>query len=168
MELQIKEVQNKKDLKKFISFPYDLYKGNKYWVPPLRFDEMNTLDWNKNPAFDFCEAKYWLAYRDGKIVGRIAGIINNKYIEKWGNKYARFGWIDFIDDVEVLKALISTVETWASEKGMEAVEGPLGFTDLDYEGMLIEGFEELGTMAGIYNYPYYPQYIEKLGYKKRS
>ncbi|MCD6115931.1 hypothetical protein J7K93_02860 [bacterium] len=166
MELQIKEVQNKKDLKKFISFPYDLYKGNKYWVPPLRFDEMNTLDWNKNPAFDFCEAKYWLAYRDGKIVGRIAGIINNKYIEKWGNKYARFGWIDFIDDVEVLKALISTVETWASEKGMEAVEGPLGFTDLDYEGMLIEGFEELGTMAGIYNYPYYPQYIEKLGYKK--
>jgi len=166
VELQIKEVQNKKDLKKFISFPYDLYKGNKYWVPPLRFDEMNTLDWNKNPAFDFCEAKYWLAYRDGKIVGRIAGIINNKYIEKWGNKYARFGWIDFIDDVEVLKALISTVETWASEKGMEAVEGPLGFTDLDYEGMLIEGFEELGTMAGIYNYPYYPQYIEKLGYKK--
>jgi len=164
--LQIKEVQSKKDLKKFISFHYDLYKGNKYWVPPLRFDEMNTLNWNKNPAFDFCEAKYWLAYKDGKIVGRIAGIINNRYIEKWGNKYARFGWIDFINDIEVLKALTSTVETWAAEKGMEAVEGPLGFTDLDYEGMLIEGFEELGTMAGIYNYPYYPELIEKLGYKK--
>lgn len=166
MQITIKEVRNRRELKKFVLFPYKLYKNNKYWVPPLRFDEMNTLDWNKNPAFDFCEAKYWLAYQNGKIVGRIAGIINHRYIEKWGQKNARFGWIDFIDDIEVLKALINKVENWAKEKGMDAVEGPLGFTDLDYEGMLIQGFEELGTMAGIYNFPYYPKLIEQLGYRK--
>jgi len=166
LQITIKEVRNRRELKKFVLFPYKLYKNNKYWVPPLRFDEMNTLDWNKNPAFDFCEAKYWLAYQNGKIVGRIAGIINHRYIEKWGQKNARFGWIDFIDDIEVLKALINKVENWAKEKGMDAVEGPLGFTDLDYEGMLIQGFEELGTMAGIYNFPYYPKLIEQLGYRK--
>jgi len=166
MEIVIKKVTSRHDLKKFISFPYKLYAENKYWVPPLRFDEMNTLSKDKNPAFDFCEAKYWLAHKEGKIVGRIAGIINNRYIEKWGNKYARFGWIDFIDDKEVAKTLLDTVENWAKEKGMEAIEGPLGFTDLDYEGMLVEGFEELGTMAAIYNYPYYPEHIEKHGYQK--
>jgi len=162
----IKKVENRRDLKKFISFPYKLYAGNKYRVPPLRFDEMNTLRRDKNPAFEFCEVKYWLAYRDKKIVGRIAGIINWRYVEKWQNRYARFGWIDFIDDEDVSKALIETVEKWAKEKDMEAVHGPLGFTDLDYEGMLIEGFEELGTMATIYNYSYYPKHLEKYGYIK--
>jgi len=166
METIIKEVKDISDLKEFISFPYKLYAGNKYWVPPLRFDEINTLRKDKNPAFDFCEAKYWLAYKGGKIVGRIAGIINNRYIAKWKNKYARFGWIDFIDDEEVAKALLDTVENWAKEKGMEAIEGPLGFTDLDYEGMLVDGFDELGTMASIYNHPYYPEYMEKHGYQK--
>ncbi|MCK4690121.1 MAG: GNAT family N-acetyltransferase [Candidatus Marinimicrobia bacterium] len=166
MDIVIKEVENKLDLKRFISFPYKLYAGNKYWVPPLRFDEMNTLRRDKNPAFEFCEVKYWLAYKDGKIAGRTAGIINWRYVEKWKNRYARFGWIDFIDDEDVSKALIETVEKWAKEKGMEAVHGPLGFTDLDYEGMLIEGFEELGTMATIYNYSYYPKHLEKYGYTK--
>ncbi len=166
MKIVIKKVENKRDLKKFISFPYKLYAGNKYWVPPLRFDEMNTLRRDKNPAFEFCEVKYWLAYKDGKIVGRIAGIINWRYVEKWKNRYARFGWIDFIDDEDVSKALIETVEKWAKEKDMEAVHGPLGFTDLDYEGMLIEGFEELGTLATIYNYSYYHVHLEKFGYKK--
>ena len=166
MDIVIKKVEDRRDLKRFISFPYKLYAGNKYWAPPLRFDEMNTLRRDKNPAFEFCEVKYWLAYKDEKIVGRIAGIINWRYIEKWQNRYARFGWIDFIDDEDVSKALIETVEKWAKEKGMEAVHGPLGFTDLDYEGMLIEGFEELGTMATIYNYSYYPKHLEKYGYTK--
>jgi GNAT superfamily N-acetyltransferase len=166
MSIEIREVKTLGGLKKFIGFPYKLYKKHPYWVPPLFMDEMNTLRKDKNPAFEHCEAKYWLAYRDKKIVGRIAAIINKLYIDKWKNKYARFGWIDFIDDPEVSKALLKTVESWARQKGMTAVHGPLGFTDLDYEGMLIEGFDELGTLATIYNYPYYPEHITQLGYKK--
>jgi len=166
MNIIIKEVQNKKDLKKFISFPNQLYKGNKYRIPPLRNDEFNILDKEKNPAFDFCDVKLWLAYKNEKVSGRIAGIINYRYLEKWKNKYARFGWIDFIDDENVSKSLLETVENWAKENGMEAVHGPLGFTDLDPEGMLIQGFEELGTIATIYNYPYYSKHLEKSGYVK--
>ncbi|MCK4694173.1 MAG: hypothetical protein KAT74_00350, partial [Candidatus Cloacimonetes bacterium] len=166
MNVIIKEVKSKKELKKFISFPYKLYKGNKNWIPPLRNDEFNILYKTKNPAFDFCDVKLWLAYKNDKIVGRIAGIINHRYIEKWENKYARFGWIDFINDENVSKALINSVEKWAKENGMKAVHGPLGFTDLDPEGMLIEGFEELGTIATIYNYPYYSKHFEKYGYLK--
>jgi ribosomal protein S18 acetylase RimI-like enzyme len=129
-------------------------------------DEKRTLRSDKNPAFADCKAKYWLAYRDGKIVGRIAGIINQKYIEKWGNKYARFGWIDFIDDSEVSRALFGAVESWAMNKGMKGIHGPLGFTDLDKEGLLVEGFEEPGTMLMLYNYDYYRRHIEDLGYTK--
>jgi GNAT superfamily N-acetyltransferase len=166
MSIVIKEVVSKRDLKKFISFPDKLYAGNKYWIPPLHSEEMNTLHKDKNPAFDFCDVKYWLAYKDGKIAGRIVGIIITQYIEKWKNKYARFGWVDFINDNNVSKALFYALETWAKEKGMAAVHGPLGFTDLDTEGMLIEGFDELGTIVTIYNYPYYPEHLERLGYKK--
>jgi len=166
MGIEIKEVLGRGDLKKFVKFPCKLYEGNKYWVPPLLFDEMNTLRSDKNPAFEFCEAKYWLAYRNGEIAGRIAAIINQKYVEKWGNKYLRFGWIDFIDDEQVSNALLEAVENWAKSKGMTAVHGPLGFTDMDNEGTLIEGFEELGTLATIYNYPYYPKHLERFGYKK--
>ena len=166
MGIDIKEVTSLKDLKRFVNFPYGLYSENKYWVPPLRFDEINTLREDKNPAFEFCKSKYWLAYKNGEIAGRIAGIINERYIEKWGNKYARFGWVDFIDDQEVSDALFTAFEKWAEDNGMTAVHGPLGFTDLDYEGTLIEGFEELGTMATIYNFPYYSEYIENFGYKK--
>ena len=164
--VEIKEVKTKRELKKFIMFPFKLYKNNPYWVPPLISDEIKTLRWDINPAFDFCKVKYWMAYKNGKPVGRIAGIINDIYIKKWKNKYARFGWIDFIDDKEVSKALIDTVENWAKSNGMVGVHGPLGFTDFDPEGMLVQGFNELSTVPDIYNYPYYPKHIEALGYKK--
>ncbi len=166
MELEIVEVSTKKELKQFVLFPLNLYRNNKYWIPPLISDELHTLRPEENPAFEHCHAKYWLVYNSNKIVGRIAGIINKNYIEKWKNKYARFGWVDFIDEPEVSQLLFSTVESWAKLQGMTALHGPLGFTDMDREGMLIEGFEELGTMATIYNYPYYPQHLEELGFKK--
>jgi hypothetical protein len=162
----VREVVSKKELGDFIRFPNTLYKDCPVWVPPLDFDETGTLDKTKNPAFDFCRAKYWLARRDGKIVGRIAGIINDRYIEIWKHKYARFGWVDFTDDAEVSSALFAAVENWARENGMEGMQGPLGFTDFDKEGMLVEGFDEMGTIAGIYNYPYYPQHMDRLGYAK--
>ncbi|RLC51419.1 MAG: hypothetical protein DRZ79_02795 [Candidatus Cloacimonadota bacterium] len=166
MSVRVREVRNKRDLKRFILFPYQLYKNNKYWIPPLYFDEKNNFNPKKNPAFEFCDVRLWIAYKNRKIVGRIAGIVNRRFIERWGKNYVRFGWIDFVDDEEVSEALLQTVESWAKELGMEAVHGPLGFTDLDPEGMLIEGFEELGTIATIYNYSYYPRHLEKLGYKK--
>lgn len=166
MSIVVREVKNKSKLKKFVTFPFSLYSGNKFWVPPLIFDELKSLSKDKNPAFEFCETKYWLAYKDGKIVGRIAGIINNRYIENWGNKFVRFGWLDFIDDEEVSRSLITCVEDWAKENQMDAVHGPLGFTDFDAEGLLVEGFEELSTFGAIYNYPYYADHIEKCGYKK--
>ncbi len=166
MSIQIKEVKNKKDLKKFIAFPDQLYKGNPYRVPPLHTFEMSTLDKTKNPAFDFCDAKYWLAYRDRKIVGRIAGIINHKSNEIWKEKNIRFGWIDFIQDKNVAEALFNKVIQWGKEQGMTGIHGPLGFTDLDLEGMLVEGFDELSTQAEIYNYPYYPEFMEALGFHK--
>jgi ribosomal protein S18 acetylase RimI-like enzyme len=164
--LKIIEVKSKADLNKFISFPDKLYKGNKYRVPQLHSFEKSTLNKEKNPAFDFCEAKYWLAYKNNKIVGRIAAIINHKSNEIWEEKHMRFGWIDFIDDLEVSRVLIKTVEDWAKQKEMTAVHGPLGFSDMDLEGMLIEGFDEMATQATIYNYPYYPVHLEKLGYSK--
>jgi hypothetical protein len=166
MEIQLKEVNTLRELKQFVSFQYLLYRDNKYWVPPLRTDELQSLRKDKNPAFDFCEAKYWLAYKNGKIVGRIAGIINKKYNEKWNEKAARFGWFDFIDDTEVSSALLHAVEVWARTNGMNCIHGPLGFTDMDGEGTLVEGFEEVGTFGAIYNYPYYPEYIERAGYSK--
>ena len=166
MAIEIKEVVDKKMMNAFLDLPYRLYKHHPYHVPSLRFDEAATLDKKKNPAFDYCEAKYFLAYKDGKVVGRIAGILNKSFVEKWKNKYVRFGWIDFEDDIEISKALIGAVEAWAKELGMTAVHGPLGFTDLDHEGMLIEGFDQLGTMASLYNHAYYPKHIEQLGYVK--
>jgi len=162
----IKEVKTSSDLNRFIAFPDKLYKGNKYRVPQLHSIERSTLTIGKNPAFDYCEAKYWLAYKDNTIVGRITAIINTSANKIWNEKVVRFGWIDFIDDLDVSKKLIETVEEWGKSKGMETVQGPLGFTDFDLEGMLVEGFEELGTQAVIYNYPYYPAHIEKHGYKK--
>ena len=161
--IQIKRVETKKDLKRFIEFHYDLYKGNPYDVPNLYSDEVNTLSKDKNAAFDFCEAEYYLALKDGKIVGRVAAIINHKANEKWKKKDVRFGWIDFIDDIEVSRALFKAVEDYGRKKGMDDIIGPLGFTDMDPEGMLTWGFDKLGTMATIYNYEYYPQHMEKLG-----
>ena len=164
--MEIVEIKTRKEIKKFVKFPLELYKDNKYFVPPLMMEEINTFIPEKNPAFEYCRAKYWLAMKEGKIAGRIAGIINDKSNEKWKNKHARFGWIDFINDEEVSSGLIKAVEDWAKSEGMTAIHGPLGFTDLDYEGMLVEGFEELGTLATIYNYPYYPVHLEKYGDKK--
>jgi len=168
MEIKIKQVTSRSDLKKFIGFPYKHFARNKYWCPPLRFDEFNTLSRDKNPAFDFCDAEYWLAYQDGKIVGRIAGIINHKANERWNEKLVRFGWIDFIDDPEVSKRLVDTVKEWGRAKGMNGIHGPLGFSDMDNEGMLIQGFDEAATLASIYNYPYYPEHMEKLGFHKAA
>lgn len=166
--IQIKRVETKKDLKRFIEFHYDLYKGNPYDVPNLYSDEVNTLSKNKNAAFDFCEAEYYLALKEGKIVGRVAAIINHKANEKWKKKDVRFGWIDFIDDIEVSRALFEAVEEYGRKKGMDDIVGPLGFTDMDPEGMLTWGFDKLGTMATIYNYEYYPQHMEKLGGWKKD
>lgn len=161
----IKQVATNKDLKKFIRFNYELYKNNQYSVPDLYEDMLNTFS-DKNAAMEFCEAAYFLAYKGNEIVGRVAAIINKKANKTWNLKTVRFGWIDFIDDEEVSKALLDKVEEWGRERGMDTIQGPLGFTDLDAEGMLIEGFEELSTMATIYNFPYYPQHMEKLGFEK--
>ena len=166
MGIEIREVVTGRDLKKFIRFPFQLYQDHPCWVPGLEFDEMNTLRSDKNPAFEYCDARFWLAYRDGIPVGRIAGIVNRRYIEIWKNRYARFGWIDFVDDERVCRELLQTVENWAREKALTAVHGPLGFSDLDREGLLVEGFDELGTLATIYNHPYYPKHLEACGYRK--
>ncbi|MCF7952968.1 MAG: N-acetyltransferase [Spirochaetales bacterium] len=166
MPVSIKRAASKQDLKKFITFPSSLYKDTPYWVPPLISSELATLSKSKNPAFEHCEAEYWLAYRDSVPVGRIAGIINHKANEKWNTQLARFSWVDFIDDSEVTEALFNQVETWAKEKHMLGIHGPLGFTNLDKEGMLIEGFDEPGTLPMIYNYPYYPKRVTELGYTK--
>ena len=166
MSIIIKRVSTKRELKKFIRFNYFLYKKNPYSVPDLYDDMLNTFNVKKNAAFEFCEAEYFLAYKEEKLVGRVAGIINHRANSTWNKKEVRFGWIDFIDDLEVSSALIQAVEEWGKAKGMEVLQGPLGFTDLDAEGMLVEGFDQLSTMATIYNYPYYPQHMEKLGLEK--
>lgn len=168
MAVEIKKVTTKAELKKFIRFNYEFYKDNPYSVPDLYDDMLNTFSPQKNAAFEFCETDYFLALRDGKIVGRVAAIINRRANDTWNKHTVRFGWIDFIDDIEVSTALINTVKEWGRERGMTEIEGPLGFTDMDAEGMLIEGFDQLSTMATIYNYPYYPQHMERLGMEKSA
>ena len=163
MAIEIKKVETISDLRRFVDFHYDLYKDCPYDVPSLFMDEMNTLRSDRNAAFDFCEAAYFMAYKDGRMVGRIAGILNPRANERWQTKDVRFGWIDFIDDIEVSRALFNAVEEWGRSKGMTAIVGPLGFTDFDPEGMLTMGFDKLSTMETIYNYEYYPQHMEQLG-----
>ena len=161
--VEIRKVNTKKDLDAFIQFHYDLYRGNEYDAPNLYSDELHTLSKDRNAAFEFCEAEYFLAIRDNRVVGRVAGIINHRANERWQRNTVRFGWIDFIDDTDVSKALLEAVANWGRTKGMTEIVGPLGFTDMDPEGMLIEGFDQLGTMATIYNYDYYPRHMEQLG-----
>lgn len=167
MKTVIKEVVSEADLKTFIRFPDQLYKGNPYYVPPLHRGEFDTLG-PKNPAFDYCEAAYWLAFQNGRPVGRIAGIINSKYNEKGDKKIARFGWLDFEEDEEVLGLLFQTFEAWARERGMEIAQGPMGFISFDASGVLVEGFEELPTSFGHYNYPYYDGLIKSFEYEKET
>ena len=162
----IKRVENKKDLRTFIDFHYDLYAGNAYDVPNLYSDEFNTLSRDRNAAFDFCEAEYYLAYRAGRLVGRVAAIINHRANERWDRQDVRFGWIDFVDDIEVTRALLQAVEDYGREKGMKSIVGPLGFTDMDPEGMLIEGFDRMGTTGAVYSHPYYPKHMDRLGFVK--
>ncbi|GAB4153367.1 MAG: hypothetical protein Fur0015_15500 [Ignavibacteriales bacterium] len=166
MKLILKEVLTKRDLKRFIKFPFELYKNNKCWIPPLISDEIKTLDKEKNPAFEHCDARFWIVESENKIVGRIAGIINHKYNEKFNTRHLRFAWLDFIDDEQVVDMLFNAVESWAKEKGLNTIHGPLGFTDMDGEGLLIEGFDEVSTFGSIYNYDYYPKHLSRLNYEK--
>ena len=167
MITKIKEVATRKELNAFVHFPNVLYKGNPYYVPQIESMDRDTLTPGKNHAFEVCEGKYWLAYDErGDIVGRVAGIINRKYNEKTGEKICRFGWIDFVDDHDVSKALIDTVEGYAKEKGMNVMSGPMGFLEFDAAGILVEGFDKLPTAYGKYNAPYYEEHLMALGYKK--
>lgn len=169
MALEVREIAPKRsELRRFVHFGIDMYKGSDCFVPPLVWDEVNTLDPKNNPAFEFCESAYFMAYDDGRPVGRVAGIINSVVNDKTGKKTLRFGWIDFVDDHKVSAALIEAVEAWGRSKGMEEIVGPLGFTDMDPEGLLVEGFDQEGTMATIYNYPYYREHIEGLGFEKEA
>ena len=161
--VEIRKVSTKRELKQFIQFFYDLYRDCDKAVPYLFFDEMATLQRDKNPSFECCEADYFLAYKDGKIVGRVAAIINRRANEQWKVQQVRFGWFDFIDDDEVSKALLDTVVQWGRERGMTEMAGPLGFIDTDREGMLVEGYDELTTMYINYNYPYYADHIARYG-----
>lgn len=166
--ITVSQVSTAKEMRAFVRFNYELYKNCPQAVPDLLEDTLETLDPNCNPAFRFCQAAFFLARRDGRIVGRVAAIINTRANERWGKQDVRFGWIDFIDDLEVSRALLDAVERWGSERGMERMVGPLGFTDLDPEGMLTEGFDQLSTMCTIYNYPYYPQHMVRLGLEKET
>lgn len=166
MAVEVHMIQDRAELKRFVQFGNDLYKNNPYHVPSLVDDELNTLDKDKNPAFEYCEAAYFIAYKNKQVVGRIAGIINHRANDTWNQTHARFGFVDFVNDNEVVDALFKAVEDWARGKGMDMIQGPMGFTDMDHEGMLIEGFDQLGTLATIYNYAYYPKQVERLGYIK--
>lgn len=168
MAVEIREISTKKGLKQFIEFANDLYADNPYYCPPLFFDEMNCFTPDKNPALEVSDYKLWMAFRDNKPVGRIAGIINHRANEKWNNKHVRFGWFDFIDDLEVSKALLDTVAAWGKAKGMDALNGPVGFTDFDHEGLLLEGYDYPAVMASLYNYPYYVKHVDAYGLTKEA
>ncbi|MBI4930470.1 MAG: hypothetical protein HY841_06890 [Bacteroidetes bacterium] len=174
MSIEIKQVKSKSDAKQFVNLPFDIYKGNKFWVPPLKAGEMKSLFAETNPAFDFCKAKFWLAYKNGKCVGRIGAIINEEYNKKTDEKMARFSRLEFFDgstplttgSPEVIAKLISTVEAWAKENGAIGIHGPLGFANLDTQGMLVEGFNHLQSIGSVYHHEYYHRHLEKLGYVK--
>jgi GNAT superfamily N-acetyltransferase len=168
MSVTIKTVSSVKDFKTFARFANRLYKGNKYYVPSMPMDDLSTFSKEKNAAFEFSDAEFYLAYKDGEVVGRVAAIINHKANEAWKVKQVRFGWIDFIDDMEVSAALLDAVIEFGRKAGMTQIVGPLGFTDFDPEGMLVDGYDRLGTMALIYNHPYYPEHMKKHGYYKET
>ena len=168
MSVVVKEVKNRKELKKFIWFGINMYKNNPYAAPPLAMDDLLNLSKGKNPALEFCDTAFFLAYKGDKIVGRIAGIIQPVANETWDQKHVRFGWVDFVDDPKVSNALFAAVESWAKSKGMTYIHGPLGFTDFDNEGALVEGYDRAGTLATIYNHPYYIEHYERMGFEKEA
>ena len=165
-KIAVSQITSSKEMRAFVRFNYELYKDCPQAVPDLLEDTLETFDPRRNPAFRFCEAAFFLARKDGRIVGRVAAIINTRANTRWERQDVRFGWIDFIDDIEVSRALLEAVEQWGRQRGMTRIVGPLGFTDLDPEGMLTEGYDQLSTLCSIYNYPYYPQHIAKLGFEK--
>lgn len=168
MAIILKEITGHRDLKRFVLFPFTLYRGNANWVPPIISGELEELSPDKNPAFTHCEVKYLLAYKGREIVGRIAGIINHKYNERWDQKVVRFYWFDFIDDMKVSGMLLKAIEQWARGKGIEGIIGPMGFTNFERQGMLVEGFDKLPTISSTYNYGYYPKHMKYHGYSKDS
>ncbi len=165
--VEIRTVKSAADLRKFIGLPYKVYKDCPYWVPELRIEEKLMLDKEKNPSLKLCEVESFMAIKDSKVVGRVTAILNNPANEVWEEKAVRFWMLDFVEDYEVATALFAAVEDWARSKGMTRVQGPLGFCDLDKQGMLIEGFNEKDLSITIYNHPYYPEFLEKLGYSKK-
>ena len=168
MPVEIKELIIKAHAEQFVSLPFQIYKSCKYWAPPLKAGEMKSLFPETNPAFAFCKAKFWLAFKEGKCVGRIGAIINNDYNKKTGEKMARFSRLEFFNDAEVVSKLMGTAEAWAKENGMIGIHGPLGFANLDTQGMLVEGFDHLQSIGSVYHHEYYHKYIEQLGYQKEN
>ena len=167
--IEIRPVTTRRELQQFVQFYYDLYRGNDHAVPYLYSEEMSVLREDRNPSFECCEAQYFMAFKDDKMVGRVAAIINNRANERWDRKQVRFSWFDFVDDQEVSAALLKAVEDWGRSKGMTEITGPIGFIDTDREGMLVDGFDKLSTMYINYNYPYYPQHMEQFaGYEKAN
>lgn len=168
MSVEIREVNGKKEMKIFVQFANKMYYGNPYYCPTLDFDELNTFNPKVNPSLDFCTFQCFLAWRGKECVGRIAAIINPIANEKWNCKKLRFGWFDFIDDLEVSKALLDAAVAWGKKNGMTEVNGPVGFTDFDKEGLLIDGFEELSPMSTLFNAPYYAKHMEAYGLTKEA
>ena len=166
MNIEIRRVSTKSEMRKFVSFYTNLYKDSKYSPIPLHFDELETLSEKKNPVFKSCKAQYWMAFKDGTPVGRIAAIVKDNELSTTNKPIGRFGWFDFVDDKEVSKALMNTAVEWIKEHNIEMVHGPFGFSDMDRQGMLIEGFDKLGTFAALYNFSYYEEHLDALGYKK--
>jgi len=166
MTIKLKRVTNKKDLREFIRIPFSLYRKNPYWVPPLIKNEMDTLSPGKNPAFEYCETEYWIAYKNNQPAGRIAVILNRKFNQKWKRNDVAFTRFDFIDEDEVSSALIKQAEEWARKKKAGYIHGPLGFTNFDQQGMLIKGFDEISTLASVYNFSYYPEHMERMNFHK--
>ena len=164
----IKEVTTKRDLRRFVQFGIDLYKGNPYFCPPIVFDELNAFNQQGNPALEVCDFVVYMAYRNDEIVGRIVGIVNHRANEAWKVKKCRFGWFECVDDYEVFKALLDAVAEWGRSKGMELLNGPVGFTDFDHQGLLLEGFEYNSPMASLYTHPYYIAHYERYGLRKEA
>lgn len=166
MNITIEPVSNRRQLKEFVEFPLELYKGCKNFVPALEGDEYDTFNPKKNGAYDYCESACFLARKDGKVAGRVAAIINHKANELWKENSVRFGWLDFIEDEDVLRSLLDAVAAWGKERGCTSAKGPWGFTDMDKEGLLVEGYDKLSPFTCLYNYPYYDTLLKKIGFEK--